>query len=48
MKRASNRKRADIGIVFTTPEGSIIEQSFSLGFSASNDEAKYEAILGGL
>jgi len=39
---------AGIGIVLTTPEGSIIEQSFTLGFPASNNEAEYEAVLAGL
>jgi len=27
-------------------EGSIIEQSFTLGFSATNNEAEYEVIIG--
>jgi len=45
---ASNNNGAGIGIVLTTPEGSIIEQSFTLGFSASNNEAEYEAVLTGL
>jgi len=40
--------RGGIGIVLTTPEGSIIEQSFTLGFPASNNEAEYEAVLAGL
>ena len=39
---------AGIGIVLTTPGGSIIEQSFTFSFSASNNEAKYEAVLAGL
>ena len=30
------------------PEGSIIEQSFIIGFPASNNEAEYEAVLAGL
>ena len=42
---ASNNKGARIGIVLTTPEGSIIEQFFTLDFLASNNEAKYEAVL---
>ena len=32
MDRASNGKGFGVGIVLTTPEGSIIEQSFSLMF----------------
>ena len=39
---------AGIGIVLTTPEGSIIEQSFTLGFPASNNEAEYKVALTGL
>jgi len=36
---------AGIKIVLTTSEGSIIEQSFTLGFLASNNEAAYGAVL---
>ena len=36
---------AGIDIVLTTPKESIIEQSFTLGFPASNNEAEYEAVL---
>jgi len=39
---------ADIRIVLTTPEGSIIEQSFTLSFPASNNETEYEVVLAGL
>ena len=45
---ASNSKGAGIGIVLTAPEGSIIEQSFTFDFPASNNEAEYEAMLAGL
>ena len=45
---ASNSKEAGIGIVLTTPEGSFIEQSFTLGFPTSNNEAEYKAVLAGL
>ena len=34
-----------IRVILTTPEGIIIEQSFTLNFSASNNEAEYEAVL---
>ena len=37
-----------IGIVLTTPERSIIEQSFTFGFPASNNDAEYEVVLTGL
>ena len=40
---ASNSKGFGIGIVFTTLEGYIIEQYFTLGFPATNNEVKYEA-----
>ena len=36
---------AGISIVLTTPEGFIIEQSFTLSFLSSNNKAKYEAVL---
>ena len=34
-------------LVLTTPEGSIIEQSFTLGFPATNED-EYEAVIAGL
>ena len=37
-----------IGLQLRTPSGDNIEQSIRLGFSASNNESKYEAILAGL
>jgi len=37
-----------IGMVLTTPEVSIIEQSFTLDFLAFNNEAEYEKVLAGL
>jgi len=43
--RASNSKGVAIGIVLTTLEGSIIEQSFILGFLAFDNEAEYEVVL---
>ena len=45
---ALNIKGTGIRIVLTTPEGSIIEQSFTLGLPTSNNEAEYEAVLAGL
>ena len=44
----SNNKEVGIRIVLTTLKGSIIEQSFTLNFSESNNEAEYEAVLAGL
>jgi len=46
--RASNSKRTDIRVVLTTPKGSIIEQSFTIGFPASNNEVEYEDVLAGI
>ncbi|KAK3024797.1 hypothetical protein RJ639_044107 [Escallonia herrerae] len=40
--------QAGIGIVFVTPEGSIIPHSFSLTEGCSNNEVEYEAIIAGL
>jgi len=45
---ASNSKGARIRVVLTTPKVSIIEQSFTISFPASNNKAEYEAILAGL
>jgi len=39
---------AGIGIALTTPEGFIIEQSFTLGLQVSTNEAEYAAVLTGL
>ena len=45
---ASNNKVSRIWIVLTTPEGSIIEQSYTLGSFTTNNKAKYEAVIAGL
>ena len=42
---ASSALGAGAGIVIITSEGIRVEHSFRLGFKASNDEAKYEALL---
>ena len=34
-----------MGLVLTSPEGITIEKSLRLGFSATNNEAEYEALL---
>ncbi|XP_075674773.1 uncharacterized protein LOC142643957 [Castanea sativa] len=44
---ASNRKGAGVGIVLIAPEKLVIEKSLRLGFSATNNEAEYEALLVG-
>ena len=45
---ASNAQGAGAGIVIITPEGIRLEHSFRLGFKASNNETKYEALFVGL
>ena len=42
---ASNAMGAGARIVIITPEGIRLEHSFRLGFKASNNEAKYEALI---
>nr|POE97769.1 ribonuclease hi [Quercus suber] len=45
---ASNPKGAGIEIVLITPKKLIMEKSLRLGFLATNNEAKYEALLTGV
>ena len=45
---AANQKGSRIGLVLTTPEGATIKKSLRLGFFATNNEAKYEALLQGM
>ncbi|XP_075649957.1 uncharacterized protein LOC142620478 [Castanea sativa] len=45
---ASNALGVGAGIVVITPKGIKLEHSFRLGFRASNNEAKYEALQAGL
>ena len=37
-----------VGLVLISPEMIIIEKSLRLGFSATNNEAEYEALLQGM
>ena len=37
-----------MGLVLVSPEGITIEKSLRLGFSATNNEAEYEALLEGM
>lgn len=37
-----------MGIILISKEGIRVEKSFRLGFSASNNEVEYEALLVGL
>ena len=45
---AANQRRSRVEIVVTSPKGIIIENSLRLGFSATNNEAEYEALLEGM
>ena len=41
----ANQKGSGVGLVLISPEKTIIEKSLRLGFSATNNKAKYEALL---
>ena len=45
---AANQKGFGVGLVLVSPERIIIEKSLRLGFSGTNNEAKYEAMLEGM
>ncbi|XP_024013731.1 uncharacterized protein LOC112087864 [Eutrema salsugineum] len=45
---SSSHKGSGVRIRLKSPEGEVIEQSFRLGFPASNNEAEYEALIVGL
>ena len=45
---AANQRGAGLGLVLISPEEIIIEKSLRLGFSATNNEAEYEALLMGM
>ena len=45
---ASRLSGADIGLQLTSHAGERIEQAVRLGFSASNNESEYEAMIAGL
>ena len=45
---AINQRRSGIGLVVVSPERIIIEKSLKLGFSATNNETEYEALLEGM
>ena len=48
MDRAANQKGSGVGLVLISPEKLIMEKSLRLGFSATNNEAEYEALLEGM
>ena len=45
---AANQKGFGVGLVFISPEKLIVEKSLRLGFSATNNKAKYEVLLEGM
>ncbi|RVW46364.1 Pro-Pol polyprotein [Vitis vinifera] len=45
---ASRSSGSGVGLLLQSPTGEHLEQAIRLGFSASNNEAEYEAILSGL
>ena len=44
----ANQKGSEVGLVLISPKKLIIEKSLRLGFSATNNEAEYEALLEGM
>ena len=45
---AVNQRGSGVGLVLESPKKTIIEKSLRLGFSATNNEAEYEALLQGM
>ena len=45
---AANQKGSGVGLVLVSPKKAIIEKSLRLRFSATNNEAEYEALLQGM
>ena len=43
-----NQRGSGVGLVLITPKGATIEKSLRLGFSATNNEAEYEALMQGI
>ena len=44
----TNQRGSKVGLVLESPKKTIIEKSLKLGFSATNNEAEYEALLQGM
>ncbi|XP_072054800.1 uncharacterized protein [Arachis hypogaea] len=45
---ASNQKSGGAGVILESPAGVVYEQSIKFEFPVSNNQAEYEALLGGL
>ena len=48
MDRVANQRGLGVGLVLGSPEKITIEKSLRLGFSATNNEAEYKALLMGM
>ena len=44
----ANQRRSEVGLILISPEKLTIKKSLRLGFSATNNEAEYEALLEGM
>ena len=45
---AANQRGSGVELVLESPKKTIIEKSLRLGFSATNNESEYEALLQGM
>ena len=45
MDRAANQRGSGVGLVLISPKKITIEKSLRLGFSVTNNETEYEALL---
>ena len=45
---AANQRGSKMGLVVVSPEEMVIKKSLRLSFSATNNEAEYEALLAGM
>ena len=48
MDGAVNQKGFGVGLVLISPKKLIVEKSLRLGFSTTNNEAEYDALLEGM
>ena len=48
MDGAANQRGSRVGLILVSPEKITIEKSLRLSFSATNNEAEYEALLIGM
>lgn len=45
---SSNQQRSGVGVILKGPNGLLIEQALWFAFKASNNQAKYEALIAGM